>query len=350
VDRNTPAFETLKEILRHVRDPDLLNDHPWTRSLIVQEARAGASQLTEAGPGQQLVSAIVSLFPQLQPASPPRRGKRLDPHWGEFGLLAALYFTPFNNGKPFPTSLMDAWGRIDPAILYFVYGKPVEELAQEQIQRYELAGADLEYAAASTLSDWHKKGLLRFTEIILDRERFLSRASVQPSIILNPEQAGSIEAAQTQGHNRVSRIRRSLWLAFSLLLIMALGLGSLKAWKIYDRGKPVYQDVTDLQELVKAPIEIETIGAVIPILTTLQVDLSAFKQEARPLLWLSPRLDWIPVYGHDLASAPALLDLAEGMLNASLLSYQAAQPLLNEFDSQDSRLEPAGLTAMLLQA
>jgi len=38
------------------------------------------------------------------------------------------------------------------------------------------------------------------------------------------------------------------------------------------------------------------------------------------------------------------------MLNASLLSYQAAQPLLNEFDSQGSRLDPAGLTPLLLQA
>jgi hypothetical protein len=45
-----------------------------------------------------------------------------------------------------------------------------------------------------------------------------------------------------------------------------------------------------------------------------------------------------------------LIDLAEGMLNASILSYQAGQPLLNEFDSRGSTLEPAGLTLMLVEA
>src|SRR3990172_4035641 len=165
MDKSAATFETLKQILRHVRNPDLLNDHPWTRSLIVQEARASAPQLTQASPGQQLVSALASLFPQLQPAGPPPGGQRLDPRWGEFGLLAALYFTPFNHGTSFPTSHLDAWGRIDPAILYFVYGKPAEALANEQIKRYQLVGADLEYGSASTLSDWHKKGLQRFSSI-----------------------------------------------------------------------------------------------------------------------------------------------------------------------------------------
>jgi len=356
MDNSAVHFETLKQILRHVRNPDLLNDHPWTRGLIVQDALASAPQLTQASPGQQLIHALVSLFPGLQPASPPKRGKRLDPRWGEFGLLAALYFTPFNHGKPFPTSHLDAWGRIDPAILYFVYGEPADALVEEQVKRYQLVGADLEYGAASTLSDWHKKGLQRFTEIILDRERFLSRTSTECSIILNPEQSGISEAsenhdaAQARSQKRSAYIRRRIWLAAPLLLIIALGLGSFKARQIYTDGMLVYQDVTRLQELVQRPIEIETLDGAVPVLKTLQGDLSAFKAEAQPLLWLSPYLNWVPSYGHDLASAPALIELAEHLLNASILSYQAAQPLWNEFDSQDSALEPAGLTALLLQA
>jgi hypothetical protein len=349
MDKNTVPFETLKQILRHARNPDVLNEHPWTRSLIVQEALASAPHLTQASPGQQLIDAILRLFPQLQPANPPRAGKRLDPRWGEFGLLAALYFTPFNNGTSFPASHLDAWGRIDPAILYFVYGKPAEALVEEQVKQYQLVGSDLEYGSASTLSDWHRKGLQRFTEIILNRERFLSRTSDQPSIILNPEQAGTSEAPRVRGRSRASRLKRPFWLAVAVLLITALGLGSLKAWKIYGSGKVVYQHVTDLQQLVQGPIEIESLDQAVPVMKTLQGDLAAFKEEARPLLWLSPSLGWVPVYGGDLASAPALIELAEGMLNASLLSSQAAQPLLNEFTSQESTLEPAGLTALLLQ-
>jgi hypothetical protein len=38
MDKNAVPFETLKQILRHVRDPERLDDHPWTQSLIVQES------------------------------------------------------------------------------------------------------------------------------------------------------------------------------------------------------------------------------------------------------------------------------------------------------------------------
>lgn len=341
-------FETLKQILWHVRDPEMLNDHPWTRSLFVQEAVLDSPALREVSPGQQLMGALARLFPGIQPAAPPRQGKRLDSRWGEFGLLAALYFTPFNHGTSYPTSLMDAWGRIDPAILYFVYGQPAESLCEQEIKRYQLVGADLEFGAVSTLSDWHRKGLQRFAELIINRERFLSRSRAKPSILLSPDQA--LESSEAPPELRLSRIRRWLWLALALALILALGIGSFKSWKIYERGMLVYHDVTDLRERAKGPIEARTIESTIPRLTTLQSDLAAFKAEARPLLWLGPKLDWVPVYGGDLASAPALVQAAERLLNASLLSIEAARPLLDEFDSQASTLDPAGLTALLVQA
>ena len=185
-NKYTAPLETLKEILRHARNPELLDEHPWTRGLFVQEALAEDSHLAGAGPGQQLLSAISALFPQLKPANPPRRGLRLDPRWGEFGLLAAYYFVPYNNGTSFPTSLLEAWGRIDPAILYFVYGKSADALDEEELEKYKLVGAELEYGSPSTLSDWHKKGLGRLAELILNRERYLSRTSAKPSSYPEP--------------------------------------------------------------------------------------------------------------------------------------------------------------------
>jgi hypothetical protein len=156
-EKNTDCFENLKFILKNIRNPERLDDHPWTQSLFVRETLDSIPHSTLAGPGQQLVSATVHLFSNMQPSAPPRHGKRLDPRWGEFGLLAALYFTPFNHGTPFPTSLLDAWKSIDTAILYHVYGKPAGQLAREQIQRYQLVGAEVDFGSASTLSDWHKK-------------------------------------------------------------------------------------------------------------------------------------------------------------------------------------------------
>ena len=49
-------------------------------------------ELLDKSPGQRLVYAISRLFIQMMPATPPRRGKRLDTRWGEFGMLAAEYF------------------------------------------------------------------------------------------------------------------------------------------------------------------------------------------------------------------------------------------------------------------
>lgn len=349
-------FETLKEILRHIRDPETLDDHPWTRSLFVQEALANESQLAGAGPGQQLVSAIVGLFPQIKPANPPRRGVRLDPRWGEFGLLAAYYFLPYSNGTSFPSSLLDAWGRIDSAILYFVYDKFADALDEEELEKYRLVGADLEYGSSSTLSDWHKKGIQRLNESILNRERYLSRASAKPSTILNPEEekprakSRGTEIPLIGGGKRFSGRKRVLWLSLTLFLIIALGLGALKVLRIYQQGVLVYRDVARLQALVKGPLAFDTLDKADPALRALQDDMTVFMQEAGPFLWLAPRLDWVPVYGGDLASAPKLAELAEHMVDASLITLDAARPLLDEFNAPDSTLDPAGLTILLVDA
>ena len=127
-------------------------------------------------------------------------------------------------------------------------------------------------------------------------------------------------------------------------------LGGLKARQIYLQGRTVYEDVNRLQGLVGGAMQIKNIEALGPALTVLQHDLSDFKAEVQPVLWLGPRLGWIPVYGGDLASAPELIALAEHLVNASSISYQAAQPLLSGFDSQNSQLDINDLTSFLIQA
>jgi hypothetical protein len=123
-----------------------------------------------------------------------------------------------------------------------------------------------------------------------------------------------------------------------------------KAWKIYERGRLVYQDVDRLREVMDTPVGIETLDRADPLVRSLQIDLRAFGNEASPLLWLSPRLAWVPLYGGDLAAAPDLLAMAEHLVDAAALSLEAARPFLSEFASPDSTLGPAGLTALLVQA
>lgn len=88
---------------------------------------------------------------------PPKRGKRLDTRWGEFGLLAAYYFAPLVFGTQKPTSLREAWQSIDRAILLFVFGN--EDVSDADRARYRLVGGESGIASDSTISDWHRKGL-----------------------------------------------------------------------------------------------------------------------------------------------------------------------------------------------
>src|SRR5512139_37231 len=246
MDNCIEPFDTIKQILRSAREPDRLNQHPWTQALFFKDALLGDPQLQQQlEPGAQLVTALADLFPQMMPSTPPKRGKRLDPRWGEFGLLAALYFTPFNHGTAYPTTLLDAWGRIDEAILYFMYGKPAAELSAEETEKYRLVGDDLEYGSASTLSDWHRKGLQRFTEILLDQERYLSRTQGRPSPLL-----GNVpDAPEKTAHRHPRRGWCLVWAALAVFLLASLGLAAYKGWRIYETGMPVYRDVDRLREV-----------------------------------------------------------------------------------------------------
>ena len=357
-ESNSAFSEQLKQILKNVRSPERLDDHPWTHSLFVQDALRCVPQLQGASPGAQLVGAIAALFRQMQPPVLPRHGKRLDPRWGEFGLLAALYFAPFENGRAFPTSLLDAWGRIDPAILHFVYGKPPEALEEGERRPYQLVGADVEYGAASTLSDWHKKGVQRLAEILLNQERFLSRTSALPSGILGGNGRNGAIAAQPQeavemplpraGRLRMSR--RAVWVSLACFLIAALGLAGYQGWRIYRSGLLVYQDLTELRGLAHGPVEIDTADQVLPLLEQLKSDLTTFRKEAGPVLWVAPRLGWVPVYGQDLAAAPGLMELAGHLTDTVIISAETGGPLLQQLNAQGSSLAPAELTALLLAA
>ena len=75
----------------------------------------------------------------------------------------------------------------------------------------------------------------------------------------------------------------------------------------------------------------------------------ALKEEVQPYLWLGPWLDWVPVYGSDIASAPNLFDLADSLLASSDRAYQALTPLLDAY-SDTGNLDPTTMIGLLNQA
>ncbi len=352
-------LETLKYILENCLVPQRLDSHPWADSLFAREAEAGEPGAQEKSPGQRLVLAIGKLFTQqMMPSTAPRQGKRLDTRWGEFGLLAAQYFAPLLFGTPFPASLRDAWGRIDQSILLFVYGKPEDALTVVEKETYKLAGDELEVAPNSTLSDWHRKGLQRLAEIILARENYLSKSLSRPAVISQdgrtvvPAENPSPMSDSTKGTGKARRSgrRRFIFAILGLILLGLLLVGGLKGRQVYNQAMLVYQDATAIQELASGSAStVERVRSAGPALLTLRQDFDALKDETEPFLRLGPWLDWVPVYGGDLASIQDLVTLADSLLASAEVSYQALTPVLDAYEGE-SDFDPAGLVELLNQA
>jgi Protein of unknown function (DUF4012) len=324
-------LEFLKTILENTLQPQLLDTHPWTKSLIVRQACVEMPELQDKSPGQRLVSAVSKVFTQMMPTTAPRRGKRLDTRWGQFGILAAEYFAPLLFGEPKPASLREAWGHIDQSILLFVYGKPAQGLTDGEKDSYKLVGSESEVTPNSTLSDWHRNGLECLFEMILRRESYLSRTLSKPPIISSAGQAidPSLELSGKKSRQRSSRVGCYVILVILILLIGGLGLGGYKAWQIYQQAMLVRQDALQMRNLASAPgSKLERIKGAGPSLQTLSMDFEKLKNESGPFLWLGPWLTWVPVYGGDLGSVQDLMNLADNLLSSANLSYQAVSPLL----------------------
>lgn len=321
--------EALRAILENIHHPEMLDSHPWVSRLFVKEAAARRPELGRQNPGAQLVGALAESFAKNIPSNPPRRGKRLDTRWGEFGLLAAQYFAPLQFGAPIPTSLRDAWGRMDQSILLYVFGR-ADSLSQDEIAAYKLVGGELEVAPTSTLSDWHTKGMQKLAEALSARDQFL---------------------AQEQPRPRPSRrLLKVLLLILLLILAFLLTGGGFTAKRVYDIALLTWQDASQLREQVAGSPSLETVKAVGPSLETLRQDFNALKTEVEPYLWISPQLGWVPTYGEDIASAPDLLALTDALLASADQSYQALSPLLEVYDSDSADLDPAKLVGLLNQA
>ena len=355
--------EILKDILKKINQPELLDSHPWTTSLFVQNAVDTLPGLSQKSPGQQLILAIGNLFSQMMPSAPPRRGKRLDTRWGEFGILAAQYFSPLYFGTPYPSSLRDAWRHIDESILLVLQRDSKRKLSDETVSLHKLVGDEPEIGPDSTISDWHTKGIQRLTEIILARERHLSLSGSTPSSILRQTSrknrgrtTSSLTNSQASTNSLLGRnygkpaVIRWLMVLLAVLALSALIYSGIKAWRIMTLTQKVRQDISQLQALATAAPTKETIAKAGPMLPILKQDLDSLRGEVEPYLWVTPELRWVPVYGGDIASAPQLLDFADYLAASLDDSYQAAQPLLQVIGNTNDSIDPTQITALMAKA
>jgi len=314
------SVDLLKQVLEHLHEPWLLDSHPWAGSRLAQNAPG-------AKPGEKLAQAIRQVFRETMPAVPPRRGKRLDTRWGEFGLLAAQYFAPLEFGLSSPRTQRDAWQAIDQAILLFVFGKGAAP-TNEQRAAYRVVGDEPEIAPNSTISGWNSKALEALLKAVAQRESHL---------------------AAHAAYSVAPRKRAGKYLLFGALVLL-LALASLVGWKAYvlaQRGLVVKADLTVLQLSLSKKPGIEQLDSLGSQVATLRADLDAFQLEAAPLLWLTPAFGWLPVYGGDVAQASDLLQLADGLTAAADEGIQAVSPAVKTALQNKQTLDIASILEKL---
>jgi hypothetical protein len=302
--------DLLKIILANLRDPAKLNGHPWARSL--------------PGAGQKLVEVTVRAFYRLLPPGPPRVRKSLDTRWAVFGLLAAQYFAPLELGKPFPSSLREAWESLDESILFFVYGQTTG-LSEAEIAKYRLAGNETEPAPSSTLSDWQRKGLTQLLEMVqLERE---------------------LEAARPGLVRR--KIFQSLGLAAGLLLLLLTVFLGWQAWRLSARALSVEQKLAVLDKSLEPAPKLEQLPEISTRVRELHLEVDALQAEAAPYLWLVPSLGWIPGQGGTLCQAGDLLAMTQALVTAADEGLTALGPAVETALREDQPLEPLDLVLQL---
>lgn len=304
---SSEIYQQLKEVLEKCNSPTELDDHPWVESLLVYQHLNEHPDLMKQPAGFQLLACLSELFRATMPNTAPRRGKRLDSSWGQFGILGALYFAPFDFGAVRPARLFDAWGRIDDVILRYRFGEQPEDLPENICQQYRLVGDETEVAPKSTLSDWHVRGLERLAEVLVAKEQKLSFELGKPSVVIEGPQA--IE-------NSKSRKRiPGRWIWVSVLLIGLLFVG-WKGLRLYDLSRAIMKDIDQLQGLVTNDISFESIDQVGPILKKTRQDVQLLRKQVSPFRWAGQLLGWVPVYGGDAEQAGDLLDMASALLVA----------------------------------
>ena len=337
LDGSDEDLSLLRRVLENLSTPERLDDHPWTRSRFVVHECESSPSLRRRSPGVQLTVTVARLFRRMMPPAPPRQGKRLDTRWGEFGLLAARYFAPFLFGLPYPASLREAWGGIDAAILRFV-GDGRLTPADPQAAPYLLTAGEPGIAPESTLSDWHRKGLLRLAALLQSREHYLEHAPALETGVSSP-----LRSAQRE------TFRRFLTITVGLLVVFLLAVAGIKGVRIYRLMGNVRADAGTLGSLAGEGRSLDAFDQAGPPLSALRGDLGLLQREAGPLLGLSPLFGWVPVYGGDLAAASDLLDYASSLAASADEAHRAARPLIG-FMRESPALDLPELARLLNEA
>lgn len=351
----------LKAVLEQAANPTALDDHPWTRALMVDE------QPPDNNAGARLLLALGERFRETMPSAPPRRGKRLDSKWGQFGMLAAMYFAPLHYGTPRPSSLRDAAGRIDEAIALYVFGPGWASEDAAAFAAYQLLADESAGLPSSTLSDWHRQGLVRLANRVVAHEQHLSRETERGSVLLGTDdelddtvledwpsdteldqRTDVDERPRTTLAGLYAQYARALWLGLAIAAALIVG------WKVI---RVVSLSVTlnnsarallaAAEGIDRSNLDLATLPDVGDDLHRARRSMVALERELRPLAWAGKAFGWLPGYGYEVAHSRELLALGSGLLVAADEAYLAGEPLLALVQDDTASIGPDEMLALV---
>jgi hypothetical protein len=131
--------------------------------------------------------------------------------------------------------------------------------------------------------------------------------------------------------------------------LVALGLLLFLMWCIYvaQIGLSLREHLAQAQALADDPQSLDPVEAC-GLVRDLRNDVVTLRQQAGGLVRLAPILGWLPRVGGDLRAAPHLLDTADGLTEAGVLTCEAAAPLLISLSGTEGKsLTPEQLIALL---
>lgn len=332
MDDSEQGLVLLKTVLENLGQTEKLNAHPWVNSRMVIEAGNRNPGLNELTPGERLVQTLSGIFRLMMPNTSPKRGLRLDTHWGEFGILASQYFAPLEFNLPFPASLREAWQNIDQAILLFVFNNN-KDITEEDRIRYQLIGNEPEIAPNSTISDWHRKGIEQFSNFIA---QYMQQSEIN----------AKIDGAPLNKRSPIIQFLKKLrpapifWVWFMrILLLLVVGFLAAGIWKsreLYQKASSLKQQAEEILVIYQSSPDLDNVPEISSRVTRLRIGLESLRSDAIPLLNISKYLKWVPVYGGDISQAPYLVEMIVQMSVTGDEVLKAVSPLLSVSNDDNS--------------
>jgi len=122
--------------------------------------------------------------------------------------------------------------------------------------------------------------------------------------------------------------RRMVGLA---LIVAGLALLTFKTWRIINTARSLQSRLSQAQALAQSANRSIDSAQVEALLMGARADVLSLCSDTEPLLWLAPRLGWLPGIGGDVQAVPPLLDMADGLTEAGVIVWKTMSPLISSW-------------------